>query len=59
VLDLQARASAENAMLLNEQSKLRTLAEVVQAQERANEQQLQEQAVLGQGQFSARFQPVP
>jgi len=59
VLDLQARASAENAMLLNEQSKLRNLTEVVQAQQRANEQQLQEQAVLGQGQFATRFQPVP
>src|SRR4051812_43400446 len=59
VLDLQARTSAENAMLLNEQSKLRTLAEVVQAQERANEQQLQEQAAFGQGQFAERFQPVP
>jgi type IV secretion system protein VirB5 len=59
VLDLQARTSAENAMLLNEQSKLRTLAEVIQAQERANEQQLQEQAALGQGQFAGRFQPVP
>ena len=59
VLDLQARASAENAMLLNEQSKLRNLTEVVQAQERANMQQLQERAVLGQGQFATRFQPVP
>lgn len=59
VLDLQARTSSENAMLLNEQSKLRTLAEVVQAQERANEQQMQERAALGQGQFAQRFQPVP
>jgi type IV secretion system protein VirB5 len=59
VLDLQARTSAENAMLLNEQSKLRTLAEVVQAQELANRQQLRERALLGQGQFALRFQPVP
>jgi hypothetical protein len=59
VLDLQSRTSSENAMLLNEQSKLRTLAEVVQAQERANEQQMQERAALGQGQFAQRFQPVP
>src|SRR3569833_247692 len=59
VLDLQARASAENAMLLNEQSKLRNLTEVVQAQQRANEHQLQEQAVLGQGRFALRFRPVP
>jgi len=59
VLDLQARAAAENAMLLNEQSKLRTLAEVVQAQERANQQQMRERAALGHGQFAERFQPVP
>jgi type IV secretion system protein VirB5 len=59
VLDLQARTSAENTMLLNEQSKLRTLAEVVQAQELANRQQLTERALLGHGQFAARFQPVP
>lgn len=59
VLDLQARATAENAMLLNEQSKLRTLAEVVQAQERANQQQMRERAALGHGLFAARFRPVP
>lgn len=59
VLDLQSRTSSENAMLLNEQSKLRTLAAVVQAQERANDQQMQEQAALGQGRFAQRFQPVP
>jgi type IV secretion system protein VirB5 len=59
VLDLQARIASENAMLLNEQSKLRMLTEVVQAQERANQQQMRERAVLGHGQFAARFQPVP
>jgi hypothetical protein len=59
VLDLQARTSAENSMLLNEQSKLRTLAEAVQAQELANTQQLRERALLGHGQFALRFQPVP
>jgi len=59
VLDLQARIASENAMLLNEQSKLRTLTEVVQAQERANQQQMHERAALGHGQFAQRFQPVP
>lgn len=59
VLDLQARAAAENALLLNEQSKLRTLAAVVQAQELANRQQLRERALLGHGLFVERFQPVP
>ena len=39
--------------------KLRTLAEVVQAQERANQQQMLERALLGHGQFAERFQPVP
>jgi type IV secretion system protein VirB5 len=59
VLDLQARVAAESAMLLNEQSKLLTLAQVVQAQERANQQQVIERALVGHGQFATRFQPVP
>ena len=59
VLDLQARVAAENAMLLNEHSKLLTLSQVVQSQERANQQQLGELALVGQGQFATRFQPVP
>jgi type IV secretion system protein VirB5 len=59
VLDLQARAAAENAMLLNEQSKLRTLADAVEAQARANQQQMRERAAVGHGQFAERFQPVP
>ncbi len=59
VLDLQARVAAENAMLLNEHTKLLTLSQVVQAQERANQQQMQERALVGHGQFAERFQPVP
>ena len=59
VLDLQARVAAENAMLLNEHSKLLTLSQVVQSQERANQQQSGERALVGQGQFATRFQPVP
>ena len=59
VLDLQARVSAENAMLQNEHSKLLTLNELVQAEERANEQQVRERALVGHGQFATRFQPVP
>jgi type IV secretion system protein VirB5 len=59
VLDLQARISAENSMLQNEQTKLQTLYQVVQAEERANEQRLRERAFAGFGQFSSRFQPVP
>lgn len=59
VLDLQARVAAENAMLLNEQTKLLTLSQVVAAQERANQQQVRERAVVGHGEFATRFQPVP
>ncbi|MFL6601461.1 MAG: type IV secretion system protein [Steroidobacteraceae bacterium] len=59
VLDLQARVGAESSMLQNEQSKLLTLFQLVQAEEHANEQQLRERAVVGYGQFASRFQPVP
>ena len=58
-LDLQARVSAENSMLHNEQSKLLTLFQLVQAEEQANRQQIRERAVLGHGQFATRFRPVP
>jgi type IV secretion system protein VirB5 len=58
-LDLQARISAENSMLQNEQTKLQTLYQIVQAEERANEAQLRERAIAGHGQFAGRFQPVP
>jgi type IV secretion system protein VirB5 len=59
VLDLQARVNAENSMLHNEQSKLLTLFQLVQAEEHANRQQIRERAVVGHGQFATRFQPVP
>jgi type IV secretion system protein VirB5 len=59
VLDLQARVNAENSMLQNEQSKLLTLFELVQAEEHANAQQVRERAVVGHGQFATRFRPVP
>jgi type IV secretion system protein VirB5 len=59
VLDLQARVAAENTMLLNEHTKLLTLSQVVQAQERANQQQVGERALVGHGRFADRFQPVP
>jgi type IV secretion system protein VirB5 len=59
VLDLQARVGAESSMLQNEQSKLLTLFQLVQAEEHANRQQLRERAVVGHGQFATRFQPVP
>jgi type IV secretion system protein VirB5 len=59
VLDLQARVGAESSMLQNEQSKLLTLFQLVQAEEHANRQQQRERAVVGHGQFATRFQPVP
>lgn len=59
VLDLQARVNAETTMLQNEQSKLLTLFQVVQAEQQANQQQMRERALVGQGQFAARFQPAP
>ena len=59
VLDLQARVSAENVMLQNEQSKLLTLFRVVQAEERVTQARMHERALMGQGQFASRFRPVP
>jgi type IV secretion system protein VirB5 len=58
-LDLQARISAESGMLQNEQTKLQSLYQAVQAQQWVNEQQDREAAIAGQGQFASRFEPVP
>lgn len=59
VLDLQARVAAENAMLQNEQTKLQTLYELVQAEESAHQRRLREREVAGHGLFASRFQPAP
>jgi type IV secretion system protein VirB5 len=59
VLDLQARIGAENVMLQNEQTKLQTLYQVIQAEERAGELQRRERAISGHGAFVSRFQPIP
>jgi len=59
ILDLQARVGAETTMLQNEQSKLLTLFQIVQAEQQANQQQMRERALVGHGEFAARFQPVP
>ena len=58
-LDLQARIEAENAMLQNEQTKLQTLYELMQAEDQASRQQMHESTVAGHGSFGARFQPHP
>jgi type IV secretion system protein VirB5 len=59
VLDLQARISAEAGMLQNEQSKLQSLYQAVQAQQWADAQQDRETVIADHGVFSQRFAPVP
>ncbi len=59
ILDLQARISAELAMLQNEQTKLQVLYQATQAQQSSNMQQAREQVIGGHGQFATRFQPTP
>ncbi|HKT72100.1 MAG TPA: type IV secretion system protein [Steroidobacteraceae bacterium] len=59
VFDLQARISAEGLMLQNEQTKLLSLYELVDAQRRVNEQRGRERVVAGHGMFASRFQARP
>ncbi len=59
VLDLQARMSAELAMLANERTKLQALYQAAQAQDAANRLKEREASLAAQGQFASRFQPVP
>jgi len=59
VLDLQARINVELGMLQNEQAKLQALSQAFDAQEAVLRQQQREQAIAAQGNFAARFQPVP
>jgi type IV secretion system protein VirB5 len=59
ILDLQARISAELGMLQNEQTKLHALLQASDALTAANSQRAREYTIIGQGQFSSRFQPVP
>jgi type IV secretion system protein VirB5 len=58
-LDLQARVSAENSMLQNEQIKLQNVYQLIQAEERASDAQSRERAIAALGQFTTRFQPAP
>jgi type IV secretion system protein VirB5 len=51
ILDLQARIAAEQGMLQNEQTKLDTLYQITQAEERAREQRSREQAIADVGSF--------
>jgi type IV secretion system protein VirB5 len=58
-LDLHARIGAEMSMLQNEQTKLQTLYQSVQAEQWADELQTRERAVAAHGDFATRFQPTP
>lgn len=49
ILDLQARIAAEQAMLVNEQTKLNVLHQVAQAEELARKQRIREQALTDIG----------
>jgi len=59
ILDLQARISGELGMLQNEQTKNQIFYQAIQAQESAMRQQALERAIVAQGTFETRFQPVP
>jgi type IV secretion system protein VirB5 len=56
-LDLQARISAELAMLQNEQTKTQILNQTMLAQQAVNQEQERETDLVEQGSFSTRFQP--
>lgn len=59
ILDLTARIAAEQAMLENEQTKLRTLFAAAQAEHWADEERARERAIASQGDFATRFRPTP
>lgn len=59
ILDLQARMTAEEAMLQDERAKLATLAGAMRAQAQAAHQQAREAIVANHGQFDTRFRPTP
>lgn len=59
ILDLTARVVAEQAMLENEQTKLRVLFATAEAERWADEERSRERAIAAQGNFATRFQPTP
>lgn len=59
ILDLTARIAAEQAMLENEQTKLRVLFATARAERWADEQRAHERALAAQGDFATRFRPIP
>jgi len=59
ILELLARIAAELAMVQNEQIKLQVMAQAIQGQQAALDQQQRELDIAAHGQFGTRFQPVP
>ena len=59
ILDLQARISAEQGMLQNEQTKLQILHQATLALDSSIRQQARERVIAAHGRFEDRFQPVP
>jgi type IV secretion system protein VirB5 len=59
ILDLTARIAAEQAMLENEQTKLRVLFATAEAERWADELRAHERDIAAQGDFATRFQPTP
>ncbi len=58
-LDLQARIAAEQSMLQNEQTKMQTLYQALQARHWTDQQRAREQVIAGHGDFATRFEPAP
>lgn len=59
ILELQARITAEQGMLQNEQTKLQLLEQMMQAEDAARNQQELERSIAGNGRFATRFRPTP
>ena len=58
ILELQARIGAEQGMLQNEQTKLQTLQQSIQAEHVVLQQRVHEQIIAADGNFATRLQPV-
>ena len=59
ILDLQARIAAEQGMLQNEQTKLQSIRQVLEAEAASGQQHQRELIIAAHGDFSGRFQPKP
>jgi len=58
ILDLQARITAEQGMLQNEQTKLNILRQAAEAETWAGRERTRERVLAGHGRFDTRFEPV-